>query len=112
MAVHRPAGPCHELPQARASAVESPQSKTPREAGAGSKRVSAGLSRLFGALAVSLGWAMVAPAQDMRIQFAEKVAIAAAPGHTEFDAYGRRFSLTLENNSRLLAALPAAQKAD
>jgi hypothetical protein len=61
---------------------------------------------------VALLFATGAVAQEMRIQFAEKVTIAAAPGHTEFDAYGRRFSLELENNSRLLAALPAAQKSN
>lgn len=61
--------------------------------------------------ALALAWALGVSAQEMRIPFAEKVAITAATGHTEFDAYGRRFSLTLENNSRLLSTLPAAQKA-
>lgn len=61
---------------------------------------------------VALVFATGVAAQEMRIQFAEKAAIAAAPGRTEFDAYGRRFSLSLESNSRLLAAMPAAQKGD
>jgi hypothetical protein len=54
---------------------------------------------------VGLLFATGAIAQEMRIQFAEKVAIAAAPGHTEFDAYGRRFSLDLRANDRLLHEL-------
>jgi hypothetical protein len=54
---------------------------------------------------VALLFATGAAAQEMRIQFAEKVAIAATPGHTEFDAYGRRFSLDLQANDRLLLSL-------
>ena len=61
---------------------------------------------------MALGCMAAANAQDMHIQFAEKVAIAAVAGQTEFDAFGRRFSITLENNSRLLTALTAAQKGE
>ncbi|HEU4592686.1 MAG TPA: zinc-dependent metalloprotease family protein, partial [Steroidobacteraceae bacterium] len=42
----------------------------------------------------------------MSIKFAEPVALAAVPGQAEFDAYGRRFLLTLENNDRLLKSMP------
>ncbi|MEO8064056.1 MAG: M12 family metallo-peptidase [Pseudomonadota bacterium] len=59
-------------------------------------------------LTSALGWS--ASAQDMRIQFAEKVAIKAAAGHTEFDAYGRRFSLDLQSNDRLLKTLIGNRK--
>src|SRR4051812_1756235 len=54
------------------------------------------------------GAAIAAP--PMQIKFAEKVSLPANPGKAEFDAYGRRFSLTLETNDRLLKALPAARK--
>jgi hypothetical protein len=50
-------------------------------------------------------------AQQPRIQFAEPVQISAQPGVTEFDAYGRRFTLELTPNDRLLAKLPAQRKA-
>jgi hypothetical protein len=59
---------------------------------------------------LALAWACGAVAQDVRIQFAEKVSIAAAPGHAEFDAYGRRFSLDLQPNDRLVHALNARRK--
>jgi hypothetical protein len=49
--------------------------------------------------------------KQMQIQFAEPVQLKASPGSSEFDAYGRRFSLSLERNDRLLAALPAAGRA-
>jgi hypothetical protein len=46
----------------------------------------------------------------MRIQFAEPVKLKAASGHTEFDAYGRRFSVDLQRNERLVQGLsPAAR---
>jgi len=51
-------------------------------------------------------------AQQMQIQFAEKVNIAARVGHAEFDAYGRRFSLRLESNDRVLARLSPQRKAE
>ena len=77
---------------------------------AGSVRVDSRPSRVFGAVVLALVFAMPAMAQDMRIQFAEKVAIPAAPGLVEFDAYGRRFSLDLVTNDRLLRSLSAANK--
>jgi hypothetical protein len=64
----------------------------------------------FAAWMVALGLAVGVPAQEMRIQFAEKVAIEAAAGTTEFDAYGRRFTLELESNDRLVSALAARGK--
>ena len=48
----------------------------------------------------------------MQIQFAEKVNIAASSGQAEFDAYGRRFSLRLESNDRVLARLSPQRKAE
>ena len=48
--------------------------------------------------------------KQMQIQFAEKVQLKATSGHSEFDAYGRRFSLELEPNDRLLAILPEIQR--
>ena len=60
--------------------------------------------------ALALAWACGAAAQDVRIQFAEKVSIAAAPGPAEFEAYGRRFSLDLRPNDRLVHALNADRK--
>jgi hypothetical protein len=61
--------------------------------------------QLIAVCALALGLVMSSQAQDLRIQFAEKVGITAAPGNTEFDAYGRRFSLDLQSNDRLLVAL-------
>ena len=58
-----------------------------------------------------IAFAATAASQPLQIQFAEKVQIAAAVGQTHFDAYGRRFSLELESNERLLAKLPAQNKA-
>ena len=65
-------------------------------------------------LAALLAFAACAPvqAQQMQIQFAEKVNIAARVGHAEFDAYGRRFSLRLESNDRVLARLSPQRKAE
>ncbi len=59
---------------------------------------------------VALLFATGAAAQEMRIQFAEKVNITAAAGLTEFDAYGRRFSLDLESNDRLIRSLVSTGK--
>ncbi|HET9865547.1 MAG TPA: zinc-dependent metalloprotease family protein [Steroidobacteraceae bacterium] len=41
----------------------------------------------------------------MSIKFAEPVAIPATAGKAEFDAYGRRFPLTLESNDRLVKSM-------
>jgi len=58
-----------------------------------------------------MAFTATAASQPLQIQFAEKVQIAAAVGQTHFDAYGRRFSLELESNERLLAKVPAQNKA-
>ena len=67
--------------------------------------------------AVSLmAWALVAgtavAAPPMQIKFAEAVSLPAAAGNAQFDAYGRRFELTLEGNDRLLKSLPVTRKAE
>jgi hypothetical protein len=53
----------------------------------------------------------VQAATQPRVQYAEKVAFSSSAGHTEFDAYGRRFALNLQSNDRALARLKAAQPA-
>jgi hypothetical protein len=56
-------------------------------------------------------WALAAiAAPQMHIEYAEAVQLPAAAGKTQFDAYGRRFALTLEANDRLLNSIPVAQK--
>ncbi|HEV7609851.1 MAG TPA: zinc-dependent metalloprotease family protein [Steroidobacteraceae bacterium] len=62
------------------------------------------------AWALGAGAAVAAP--SMQIKFAEAIQLPAVAGKAEFDAYGRRFALTLENNDRLLKAIPVARKAD
>jgi hypothetical protein len=62
------------------------------------------------AWALASGAAVAAP--PMQIKYAEAVTLPAAAGKAQFDAYGRRFALTLENNDRLLKALPVARKAE
>jgi hypothetical protein len=57
------------------------------------------------ACAVLLAAAGAAPAQEMEIQLAEKVNIAAEAGHAEFEAFGRHFSMELESNERALALI-------
>lgn len=49
--------------------------------------------------------------QRLRIHFAEKVDIPARADRADFNAYGRRFTLLLEDNERLLQAMPGARKA-
>ncbi len=57
-------------------------------------------------------WASAASAAPlMHIEFAEAITLPADTGRVQFDAYGRRFALTLENNDRLLKAIPVTQKA-
>ncbi len=70
------------------------------------------VSRLIAACVLALAMASAAAAQQMKIQVAEPVSLAAESGHVEFVAYGRRFSLRLESNQRALAKLPAARKAE
>jgi hypothetical protein len=50
--------------------------------------------------------------ERMRIQYAEAVTIDASTATAQFEAYGRRFSLALTGNDRLLAGVPAARKAN
>jgi hypothetical protein len=69
-----------------------------------------GSSKWIAVLVAGLWWSASASAQRMEIQFAEPVTFAAAPGTTQFDAYGHRFSLELAGNERALAQLPAARK--
>lgn len=70
-----------------------------------------GAARLILGCVLSLGLAVGAGAQQrMQIQFAEPVQIAARPGTTQFDAYGRRFTLDLESNDRLIRSLQVARK--
>src|SRR5690348_18169270 len=65
----------------------------------------------IGIVALALTWNAFAGAPAMSIKFAEVVRLPATAGKIELDAYGRRFPLTLENNDRLLKAIPAARKA-
>jgi len=58
-------------------------------------------------MAVTMSMAVQAATQP-RVQYAEKVALAAAAGLTEFDAYGRRFAHDLQSNDRALNRLKAA----
>lgn len=69
-----------------------------------------GTSKWIAGLVAVLGWSAAAFAQPMEIQYAEPVSFAAAPGASQFDAYGRRFSLELSGNERALSQLPAARK--
>ena len=49
-------------------------------------------------------------ASGQSIRFAEPVHLGLQGSATSFDAYGRRFSLSLENNERVLQKLPAQRK--
>ena len=49
-------------------------------------------------------------AREPSIQYAEPVAIAMKSGIAQFDAYGRRFSLTLIDNERVLSKLPVERR--
>src|SRR4051812_36969914 len=61
-------------------------------------------------LAVALTGGAVA--QTPAIQYAEPIALAHKASAAQFDAYGRRFSLTLTDNDRVLQKLSAQRKAD
>ena len=54
---------------------------------------------------LALGATANAVAQTPAIQFAEPVALSLKSATAEFDAFGRRFSLTLEDNERVLSKL-------
>ena len=69
-----------------------------------------GTSKWIAGLVAALGWSAAAFAQPMEIEYAEPVSLYAAPGASQFDAYGRRFSLELTGNERALSQLPAARK--
>jgi hypothetical protein len=49
-------------------------------------------------------------AREPSIQYAEPVAFAMKSGIAQFDAYGRRFSLTLIDNERVLSKLPVERR--
>ena len=66
---------------------------------ANGSRIALWLWLIFGAVS--------AAARTPAIQFAEPVALSLKSGAAEFDAYGRRFSLTLDDNERVLAKLSA-----
>jgi hypothetical protein len=59
---------------------------------------------------IALGLAAGVAAEEPSIQYAEPVALAFKSGAAQFDAYGRRFSLTLVNNERVLNKLSAQRK--
>ena len=61
---------------------------------------------------MSLASAAVAQTPAPSIEYAEPVALALKSGSAQFDAYGRRFSLTLTDNGRVLQKLPAQRKAE
>src|SRR6186713_365529 len=61
---------------------------------------------------VMLACAATAYAVPFEVEVAEKLSITATPGHAVFEAFGRRFSLTLESNDRALAKLSDARKAE
>ncbi|HEY6124692.1 MAG TPA: M12 family metallo-peptidase, partial [Steroidobacteraceae bacterium] len=57
-----------------------------------------------------MGAAVNAVAQAPAIQYAEPVALTLKASNAQFDAYGRRFSLTLVDNDRVLDKLSAQRK--
>jgi hypothetical protein len=59
-----------------------------------------------------LAFAAQAAFADPAIQYAEPVALSLKSSATQFDAYGRRFELTLADNDRVLRKLPGARKAE
>src|SRR3954462_11641311 len=82
----------------------------------GEHRVSASGSRSalwwVGVLWAVFG-AVRAGAQSVpTIQFAEPISLSVEGAHAEFDAYGRRFALSLVDNDRLIDKLPGARKAE
>ena len=68
-----------------------------------------GAARKFLWVALMLGASCAfAQQKQMHIQFAEPVKLKANAGHSQFDAYGRRFSVDLQRNERLVQGLPVA----
>src|SRR5262245_42879223 len=69
--------------------------------------------RVRATVRVSLGflfWLAAASVSAQQIQFAEPVKLAVAGATAQFDAYGRRFSLTLADNERVFSKLSAQRK--
>ena len=64
------------------------------------------LALWFAALSLSAG----AVAREPSIQYAEPVALAMKAGAAQFDAYGRRFALTLIDNERVLSKLSGERR--
>jgi reprolysin (M12B) family zinc metalloprotease/uncharacterized protein DUF11 len=71
------------------------------------RAVGSRLALWFIALSLATGVAM---AQEPSIQYVEPVAVAFKSGAAQFDAYGRRFALTLVDNERVTAKLSAQRK--
>jgi len=59
---------------------------------------------------IALSLATGATAQMPSIQYVEPVAVAFKSGAAQFDAYGRRFALTLVDNERVLSKLSVQRK--
>ena len=57
-----------------------------------------------------LAFAVAAPALAQQIRFAEPLDLQLSGPSAQFDAYGRRFSLSLTDNDRVLSKLPAQRK--
>ena len=60
----------------------------------------------------AMGLAASAVAQAPAIQYVEPIALAYKASNAQFDAYGRRFSLTLTDNDRVLQKLSAQRRHD
>ncbi len=67
-------------------------------------------SSRFGLCLIILGVAASAYAQQPSVQYAEPVRISLKSSAAEFDAYGRRFSLNLTGNERVLQKVAAQGK--
>ena len=55
-------------------------------------------------------WLIAATANAQQIQFAEPIQLDVGASSAVFEAYGRRFSLALGDNQRVLEKLPAQRK--
>jgi hypothetical protein len=79
-----------------------PPVQEPSERGGGDV---VGTGRFLAAALLALVSMTVEAATQPRVQYAEKVALSTSAGRAEFDAFGRRFALSLEPNDRALAKL-------
>ncbi len=61
---------------------------------------------------IAFSAAAVAAAETPTIQYAEPVTVALKAGTAQFDAYGRRFSLTLTDNDRVLQKLSPQRQSE